>query len=194
MESRGSERLHISDGVKGWKLLWGQMQRDLLCVPWRGRAVANSPMLRLDESTVNASSQNQRGREKLGNEKHKTGRRRKRKDVNSTWTKMKKCEVNNKSTAAGAKDEKHRTQSGQLRPDSTVSQCLWERDYLAKPQVCVCVWGVIQRAMAILMSLTVELHMKLVINVQNLQKAWYHPVQGRQHSSIRYSKTFHFKP
>lgn len=32
-------------------------ERDLLCVPWRGRAVANSPMLRLDESTVNASSQ-----------------------------------------------------------------------------------------------------------------------------------------
>ncbi len=32
-------------------------ERDLLCAPWRGRAVANSPILRLDESTVNAGSQ-----------------------------------------------------------------------------------------------------------------------------------------
>lgn len=32
-------------------------ERDLLCAPWRGRAVANSPTLRLDESTVKAGSQ-----------------------------------------------------------------------------------------------------------------------------------------
>lgn len=32
-------------------------ERDLLCAAWRGRAVANSPILRLDESTVNAGSQ-----------------------------------------------------------------------------------------------------------------------------------------
>lgn len=34
-----------------------ERERDLLCATWRGRAVANSPILRLDESTVNAGSQ-----------------------------------------------------------------------------------------------------------------------------------------
>lgn len=34
--------------------------RDLLCALWRGRAVANSPILRLDESTVNAGRQKSR--------------------------------------------------------------------------------------------------------------------------------------
>lgn len=48
-------------------------ERDLLCVPWRGRAVANSPMLWLDESTVNTSSQKNIKKEKWGDEKCNTG-------------------------------------------------------------------------------------------------------------------------
>lgn len=36
-------------------------KRDLLCAPWRGRAAeANSPTLRLDESTVKAGSQKEK--------------------------------------------------------------------------------------------------------------------------------------
>lgn len=58
-------------------------ERDLLCAPWRGRAVANSPILRLDESTVNAGSQKSKkeGR-RNGAMSNARWRRNKRKDVN----------------------------------------------------------------------------------------------------------------
>lgn len=41
-------------------------ERDLLCAPGRGRAVANSPILRLDESTVNAGSQKSKREGEMG--------------------------------------------------------------------------------------------------------------------------------
>lgn len=59
---------------------------DLLCAPWRGREEANSPILRLDERTVNAGSQKSKregGMEKLSNEQCTTG-----------WKKKKRCQPN----------------------------------------------------------------------------------------------------
>lgn len=41
-------------------------ERDLLCEHWRGRAVTNSPILRLDESTVNAGSQKSKREAEMG--------------------------------------------------------------------------------------------------------------------------------
>lgn len=49
----GSLYLQYSDKAKSESCNVG---KPLLHAPWRGRAVANSPMLQLDESTVNASN------------------------------------------------------------------------------------------------------------------------------------------
>ena len=43
----------------------GSPVRDLLCALWRGRAEANSPILRLDESTVNAGRQKSKEGKKM---------------------------------------------------------------------------------------------------------------------------------
>lgn len=89
----------------------------------------------------------------MGNETHKTGRRRKRKDVNSAWVKMKKREVNTNQLLL-----KQRMKSTEHRVDSlgqiVQSVSVYEKGIILQSHKCVCV-GVIQRAMAILMSLTV---------------------------------------
>lgn len=52
--------------VKAVKRASPERESDLLCATWRGRAVANSPILRLDESTVNAGSQKSKREGEMG--------------------------------------------------------------------------------------------------------------------------------
>lgn len=80
-------------------------ERDLLCAPWRGRAVANSPTLRLDESTVNADSQkSKRGGKKWCNEQCKTKWKNKQnKPTSKPEMKTKQSWSQSKPNAAEAK-------------------------------------------------------------------------------------------
>lgn len=79
-EDQSDYTLETVERVKAVKR--ASTERDLLCAPWRGRAVANSPILRLDESTVNAGSQKIIQKQK-GWEKCKTVvEKQKRKKIN----------------------------------------------------------------------------------------------------------------
>jgi len=86
--------------------------RDLLCALWRGRAVANSPVLRLDESTANAGRQ----KSKECDKQHEMSKRERK----STKPVVKMIQLLNhsKSTAAEAKCEKHVGQTEQPKLDS----------------------------------------------------------------------------
>lgn len=80
-------------------------ERDLLCAPWRGRAVANSPTLRLDESTVNADSQkSKRGGKKWAmSNVRQGGKNKQNKPTSKPEMKTKQSWSQSKPNAAEAK-------------------------------------------------------------------------------------------